>query len=50
MSTWRIGGIDSGVTGQSVIGLGEKVNVIGQSLGGHLALLFADFFLIVSIK
>ena len=30
-------GIDSGVAGQAVIAPGEKVNVTGHSLGGHLA-------------
>lgn len=37
-------GIDTGVPGQSVIAAGEKVNVTGHSLGGHLALLFARLF------
>lgn len=37
-------GIDAGVPGQSVIGAGERVNVTGHSLGGHLALLFARIF------
>ncbi|UBB16003.1 putative Ig domain-containing protein [Comamonas odontotermitis] len=37
-------GIDSGVVGQPVIAPGEKVNVTGHSLGGHLALLFSRIF------
>jgi hypothetical protein len=37
-------GVDSGVAGQPVIQPGEKVNVTGHSLGGHLALMFARFF------
>lgn len=37
-------GVDSGTAGQSVIAPGERVNVTGHSLGGHLALLFARFF------
>ena len=37
-------GVDAGVPGQSVIAPGEKVNVTGHSLGGHLALLFARLF------
>jgi Ca2+-binding RTX toxin-like protein len=37
-------GIDSGVPGQPVIAPGEKVDVTGHSLGGHLALLFSRIF------
>jgi pimeloyl-ACP methyl ester carboxylesterase len=37
-------GIDSGVQGQPIIGVGEKIDVTGHSLGGHLALLFSRLF------
>jgi len=37
-------GIDAGQEGASVIGPGERIDVTGHSLGGHLALLFARLF------
>ena len=37
-------GVDSGVAGEAVIAKGEKIDVTGHSLGGHLAQLFSRIF------